>query len=336
MTTRELYKMKALYALWVAIWAVLILIAASQGRSSEFPSEFHDPALDTINNNMAILDADLNGNFAVVNSNLAAMTVFGQERSKTNAMDLNKAGLPAQYSPGGSYNFTSGGQTNAMGLSNAMAGIFTNYGRFLGPVRTNLSEIINTNPVANTSAVSITLALPKLFRGSPGLSYSYSNMNLGTLGEWEHPEIANGCRYFILGFAVIIYFFRLLDDLKKNIGETFSQRQTVGTPQGVFGWNASLPTSLFYAFVITAAVVTVCVAVAAFGVSNIMSQIGTVGGWQESAFGWLNSVPFFSLISSFVPIWNLVLLHIFYLLGRTLLIAPAFMCVRCIILWLPS
>lgn len=349
----ETDKKKILWAAWVAFTCALIILAAAQAKASEFPNEFHDPALDTINNNLAILDADLNGNFEMLDNHMTnnlptELIRRGRNDAQTN---LNKSarvsGLEADVGTEPPI-VTVNSKTNKGAMSESLTQMITGLSNQVGTLPSK-GEIYGTNTFGSlTNGEGITLVSPKIFREGGGLGTTIFSMSFGSLGEWaaENETLARTCKWVILGWVLTVYFYRFVDDTKKSATETLNQRQVTGSTQAAAGTNLASVSAIAYAAAVTAAILTACGAVLSMGASSILGDFtdtsgaalgtGGVSTWKSDASDWFWAIPYFKLISAWVPAWNIIVLHMYYLFTRSFLIWPVFQTVRVLIYWLPS
>lgn len=315
---------------------------------------YHDPALDTLNNNIGYLDADINGNFQYQNMLLLtnvpdriANALFTNAISQTGPSGwlgtnvsgaVNSLGLgsiSANTSVGFGTKTNAGAATNAVGaLFSQMAtnGLGEPLGLALGGSTTEKIFDLTSFP---TQGVAITFQFPKLNIHNPLGSTTSETFMFGTLGG-NYETIATSSRWIILASACVMYFFMFVSDIKENMGQLIGQRQMVGTPEAVLGTNASLPSSMMYSCLVTAFIISLCGVVLQAGVISAITNFATLGSFRDTAITFFHSIPAWDAFTLFVPLMNIILLHIFYMVARHILIGPVFLSIRMIILWLPA
>jgi len=344
------------WAIGLLVWGLGMVLAFAQ-------SSYHDPALDTLNNNLGYVSSDINGNFQEQNRVLTNVLpgVISEAMITNSAMSMSQGGRFAtnfensiRDISGVNLQFrsyvVSGGKTNAGALTNVYGGMMaTNIQpRLTGGSNgiPTIGDIHNTadRPVSNIG-VTISIPSPKFLAAPSGypptLGVTYLDMRLGDLGDWTvgaftATQVATAVRNLILGIVLIVYFFKFLTDVKNTVGEALNQRQMQGAKDSLIGTKVSSIFAFAYSAHLTAALLLLLQTVLVFGITAVALDFGSISSWRTSALAFFDSIPAWKLLTLFVPVWEIILSHLLYLISRSLLLQPMFLLVRMLILWLPA
>ena len=301
---------------------------------------YHDAALDTVNNNLGFLDSDLNGQFEWGperwgKTNVAIHFDKGLGSVNERLMASNSAGLlggtriPELI--GSPQTVSGGGYTNFALLTNAIRGAFSKFETNVSAAYldwvfnqggTNAGDgdqwsIAIHNPVNNFVSYKLTLSSASL------AGYNFSPI-----------------KSLLIAFEGVMFFFLMLQAMKEEMAQTMNQRQISGTMQSILGTNASVPSGVAYAVIVTASIATASVLVLGsplvavggdlfyhyvFNPATAMKdQITAVSGGSP-LFGWLTEI---------IPLWQTVGFALGYLAWKYFLLSPVFMAIRCLMLWM--
>lgn len=291
-----------------------LLITLSQAQTT-----FHDPSLDTINGNIGNVDADLNGylsqqlTLAQLNSNGAAEYGSYSTNSlpyiQTNALGgtnfLNISNSIVSFAGMASNTFSyNGWNSNADGV-------------WVGPTTTN--DLI---PLGTLAGTTFTM----------DLSYNFFTAFVPiftTVGATLRP--------LILAIFTFMIMREIFEFLEKQFTEVRQKKQISGLKQEFLGTNASGPTGLAYAALITTLMIGLFTFFTAYLLTGPMSgHTTTVSGLGVAVHTFTSGYSIWSLITTFLPISGLVTLLIEYILFRYALAWPLFQFVDVVILFLVS
>lgn len=310
---------------------VLTLLCYAVVTYAEIPN--HDPTLDIIANNIAVLDSDIN-----------AWMSLGSTGVKIG--DLNTNSLGSSNSVVGSFR----GSTNQMAGfagsgSNAIAG---RMGSFAVTNQNMVGGNYQTLSSADTLFVPFgTIAGRELgaHLGGDAFAPSYVGVSAPTIDkgtDWAAFKL-----YVRLGITIVMnifFFLAALDFVRNFIAEYLGQRQTQGTSQAILGTSASLPSGLAYAAVITALLATLIGFLflqgfvgAVYGTSftdmhTLLSALAN-GGSYVGQHAPTYSPQVWAFISGFFPFSALVITFCNYIAFRYIYAIPLLVFVRSVILY---
>ena len=273
------------------------------------PLVYHDPALDTIANNIGYLDADLNG-WMLHNGkpmNIADQTNYANLSLSNVVGNLTNNALAQRAIFTSAYSSAFGGSTGGPASSLSTVGIRTNAG-------------VNASPSGSLISLGT-------FNGN-----SYSMDLKFTTGDFISPSFASLIRSVILGIVMSVLFVFSISAIQENIISTVQQRQVEGTKQSVFGINISAISAPIFAGIITAAISTLLPILAA---SSVVTTAYTASTAAIQFFGNANTfISAWDVLTSFCPIGEIFIAWINYVVFRYVYMFPLFQATRCVILFL--
>jgi hypothetical protein len=327
--------MNVFLKLWLIIFLLLCFFYSLRAQ----PSQYHDAALDTIGNNIAVMDSDLNGNFA--NSTLGSTNMLTTSNTppmlatvNTNLAVIDNQFLTNAFSGSMGYlhpftNTTFSAQ-NGLGLSNVVSQI----------TRSN-SFTFDTGAgwIDGDDEAGYEFNIPIIFQN--GNSEYVANMSLSSqvvsdpdfysvYANLDH--MSSVASVLIESIIWVIFAAAMFSELQLQYDKTIGQSQVKGSSQEVFGWNSSVLTGFAFCGVVTIAVaVAVGIVLSNSTFSIAHSALSTITGSLEvnmdNTLGW-------DVMTLFCPVGHIVVAYFSYLTWKNLVLWPTFTLVRHTIMWL--
>jgi hypothetical protein len=205
---------------------------------------------------------------------------------------------------------------------------------------TNQPQLTNTQDQAATAAGNLTNgwnaavgglpAQPSVDAGSDdSLSIPIAGLGTMTIGMGFLAGYWSPVRQCIAWCTCISLFFAMLRYGEKAVADVLSQRQVQGSTEEIAGTNASAVSAVGYAVIISALLLSVPVALAAY-FTNSHSLIASFAGGVTS----LGGSPMWHMINLAMPMDVWISAFWSYVTFRYLIGIPLTLGIRVLILWL--
>lgn len=316
----------------VAIWCWMGMVTYAQT-----PAFVHDPALDFINNNVA-LQTDIPRRQAETNLN--------QAHDLRTAIQTNNSEYGYQYRNQGNVTATVNGATatNETVLGNRLTNWLSQVGSNFMPSSSFVaSNFDGQNFFLGDDAASIDIYSPVLgfdrrmyFDWDTELRDDVANS--GASGASILKDAPNLVRAIIMAIAWLTFASQSLDYLQEKISAVLNQRQIKGATESILGTNASVVVGLSYAAVLTVAVGTLIGAVMSYSFYGVQlpSSGGSISGISHTIDSIANGIPAWGTLTLFMPVAGLLVTWAYYFVFTRFICWPLHMALRAIIFWLVS
>ena len=267
----------------------LLWICALPVLADEVPA-LHDPALDTIANNVGVLDSDLNGYMTANGPWLTASNLTGISSNYLAGSNTYSGGIDW-------YKVARGGGTGIGAAVTNMAAllggqVFSAYSNsMMAPYIEGLQDGSWTNGFYDGRGNGTS---SRFLVGSIGTEDFYMDFSLAkTLVDYQGTFTV--IRGFIIGIVWILFFCAAVHHLQENCHILLGTNQVVGSSQEALGTNLSLPIGILYAIFLAA------------GVSALFGFFATGGSFIPSSFSsGINSKAVLNTVSATFPAWDVM------------------------------
>jgi hypothetical protein len=307
---------------------LLILILSVFACAAQITNLLHDPALDTIANNIGVLDSDINGYFGS-NTNSGSSYTNGvtmmQNLLYGSAFLSGSSNLDIGLAGGARVTFNSPTNTanNVSNSASAYARTLTTTvsNSLIGPYAAGISDSNFLNGVADGGGGGWSIAM-----GMPDGSARYFDLTYNDMPQ----NVKDGGQLvsnFILAIMAFIYFKLSIDYLQTQVLQSLQQDQLAGLNQEVGGFNAVFPTATVYAVYISAVF------------AALIGYFASGGGYLFNSYNsgilaksQLNTIaattPGFDVLTSYFPALRLFFMHLNYVAFRYFYSWPLFLTLR--------
>jgi hypothetical protein len=313
--------MKTFVIIMCITLALLVSVKFIFGQT--IPTYYHDTTLDGIQNNVGYVDSAVNSL-----SNTIPLNEEGWAVTNTQATQSYLA-TNRQYDP---YNntyssVTVNGSTNQNAMTNLYGGLDN---ALIGQDFSNvIASQFSTNTVDGGTDTNFSLIFAnETGTGYYGMSFTY------LAGNFLPASLPNLVNAIILGLFWYIIFRAMIDDLHLRLDEVGKQRQLEGNKQEAFGANYSAFSAYGRAIYITvflAIAVGIVLTSSFFGSIKSLAYLPTTSSEIISLAQSSGLYQQWHLLTTFLPVTQMLSGFIYYLSFRYLLIYPAFLVVQSII-----
>jgi hypothetical protein len=321
-----------------AITIVMLLCCCSFGQT---PTYYHDPALDTIANNIGFMDSDMNAlNFG------SGMTA--EQYKETNALmgattqsQLNHnfgATLTNFDQVASSNSIISTISTNALGAAAVIGGIGNMFTNIVG---TNLLGLVGDGHVTGVTGYA-----PTFYGGDTGFGVVHSWTIDLSLADWisGSGETWVGTMFSSLYVLLIVVFtfitFRgVWEDFMANLNDFIKQRQIQGSTESIFGVNLSAPVAIVYGGIMVGLIAVCVTGVLTSGcITGLVSVFSSL--FSDTTFFGLFSYPIvltmYQNVTMIIPVTRMVQIGLTAIVFRYATMPLLFYVARMIFKFLPA
>jgi hypothetical protein len=321
----------------VAIWCWMGMVTYAQT-----PAFVHDPALDFINNNVA-LQTDIPRRQAETNLN--------QAHDLRTAIQTNNSEYGYQYRNQGNVTATVQGATATnetvlqSRLTNWVSNLASNFDMTgLGEPGTYASNYDGANNFSGDDSASIDIYSHALNDFDRRMGFMWDDeirpilQTSSFAGAGFLVDAPTIVRSLIMLLAWLLFAVESMDYLQSRLSDIMSQRQVKGSTEAVLGTNASVVVGLSYAAVVTIMLGTLIgiVLTSPFYGVHLSHSGATVKEVMARVDDIVGNLPAWGVITSFFPITGLFLTWGYYVIFTRIVVWPLHMAVRAVIFWLTA
>jgi hypothetical protein len=175
----------------------------------------------------------------------------------------------------------------------------TNLGTSVATAYSNLVNGAFIAPGTNNGSGGMQIVLPDPLTGG---SYTFDiSESFVTPTQQTWFDIAKAVGAWVI---VVVTFCAILQSALEMVDKFFGQRQIEGNKQSGFGWDADLPSGLFYAAVFASVIGAFPVAVAAFCTTTGFTAANVQAA--AASYNAVTSSPMWTLCTEWIPVATLV------------------------------
>jgi hypothetical protein len=292
---------------------------------AQAPTYYHDSSLDAIQNNAGYTFTAVIG----LSNSLPQREVNAEQ---TNAyQNIDALGLViGNVTNASDSDMTQDNMTNnAAQMASHSSILITNFG-IASPFGTNF--LVDTNDgffsstESNTGGSIISLGTFNAQTYNMDLS-----LNTGSYLSETTMELISQVVLLINSLIVFVFAFQ---HIEKNIFSSLEQRQTKGASQAILGTNATVPTGLVYAAIVTSSLVALLGLLVT--TPFLHTSYSTVSTLSTQVASFSTMFPACDVLCAMTPVVGIFSIWLNYLAFRYVYSFPLFFGIRCVIFWLIS